>query len=70
MVSLKLSQPGFDVILFIAQVISIYIVIASSIYNLTRGVENKELWVSLLSSSVGYLLPSPVISKHVPHTTE
>ena len=59
-----------ELILFTAQVLIVYVVVAVSLYNLTQGTENKELWISLLSSSVGYLLPSPIIQKHVPHTTQ
>ena len=57
----------FDIVLFSAQVLVIYIVVSMSLYNLTQSNDNKELWISLLSSSVGYLLPSPFLSKHVPH---
>ena len=64
------SQTTSDVILFATQVIAVYIIISISLYNLTQTTENKELWISLLSSSVGYLIPSPVISKHVSHPTE
>jgi len=49
-------------ILFFAQTILIYIVVSISLYNLTRTDVNKsdeKLWVALLSSSIGYLLPNP-----------
>ena len=57
----------FDIVLFGAQVLVIYIVVSISLYDLTQSNDNKELWISLLSSSVGYLLPSPILTKHVPH---
>ena len=57
----------FDIVLFSAQILVIYIVVSISLYNLTQSNDNKELWISLLSSSVGYLLPSPFLSKHVSH---
>ena len=45
-------------IVFFCQVIVIYTVVVTSIYNLTRGVgDNDKLWTALLSSSLGYLLP-------------
>ena len=53
----------FDIVLFSAQVLVIYIVVSISLYNLSQSNDNKELWISLLSSSVGYLLPSPFLSK-------
>ena len=57
----------FDIALFGAQVLVIYIVVSISLYNLSQSNDNKELWISLLSSSVGYLLPSPFLSKNAPH---
>ena len=59
-------------IVFFCQVIILYTVILTSIYNLTRGnSELSNLWTSLLSGSLGYLLPNPTIKKrHVlSHTT-
>ena len=70
MSDLKVSQTVFNITLLVAQVLVVYIVIAISLYNLTKGTENKELWISLLSSSVGYLLPSPIISKNVLDTSQ
>lgn len=46
---------------FYSQIVIIVIVIGFSLYNLTVNEEKKELWVSLLSSCVGYLLPNPKI---------
>ena len=62
----NLSSALSDLALFICQIAAVYIVIAFSLYNLTQGVENKELWVILLSSSARYLLSAPIlIKKHV-----
>ena len=69
MFNIKPLQTTSDIILFAAQVIAVYIVISISLYNLTQTTENNELWISLLSSGVGYLFPSPVISKHISHPT-
>ena len=60
---LNLLASATDVIAFLSQVVAVYIVIIISLLNLTRGADNKELWVSLLSSSVGYLLPAPILTK-------
>ena len=60
---LNLSSNTADIIAFLFQVVAVYIVIVISLLNLTRGSDNKELWVSLLSSSVGYLLPTPILTK-------
>lgn len=48
-------------IVFLSQVVIIYVVIISSIVNLSVQAERPELWSSLLSGSLGYLLPSPTI---------
>ena len=48
-------------IVFFTQVIIIYTVIVTSIYNLTTGHKDGHLWTALLSSSLGYLLPNPKI---------
>ena len=53
-------------IVFLCQVIILYTVIVVSIYNLTVGSNNSNLWTALLSSCLGYLLPNPTIKhKHV-----
>ena len=50
-------------IVFICQVIAIYAIISASIYNLSVDSDQSSLWVSLLSSCLGYLLPNPTINK-------
>ena len=50
-------------VIFFAQVIILYILICVSLANLTLNIGNQTLWSSLLSASLGYLLPSPSIGK-------
>jgi hypothetical protein len=50
-------------IVFFAQVIVLYIVIITSIVNLTLANGVSTLWTALLSSSLGYLLPNPTLEK-------
>ena len=50
-------------VVFICQVIILYIVIITCIINLSLKNGTSELWVSLLSYSLGCLLPSPKIKK-------
>ena len=57
--------PGQEVI-FLSQVVLIYIVVCVSLANLTLDVGDKALWSSLLSGCLGYLLPSPRIRKNEP----
>ena len=46
-------------IIFFSQVVLIYIVVIACVINLSFTDNNVCLWSSLLSGSVGYLLPSP-----------
>ena len=49
---------------YFAQVFIIYIVIITCLVNLSLGTSDlNNLWVSLLSSCIGYMLPSPHIRK-------
>ena len=63
-------------IVFISQVVLIYIVCITCIVNLSLGIENKSLWASLLSGGLGYILPSPTLKKNshngsfLPNTAE
>lgn len=48
-------------IVFFCQIIIIYTVVVTSIYNLTQGHKDGHLWTALLASSLGYILPNPKI---------
>ena len=50
-------------IVFLCQVVVLYTIIAVSIYNLTTGHTDSNLWTALLSSSLGYLLPNPSVKR-------
>ena len=51
-------------IAFLCQVVILYTVIVISIYNLTVGLGDSNLWTALLSSSLGYLLPNPTLRRN------
>ena len=52
---------------FFVQVFILYVVIITCLVNLSLGKnEHSGLWISLLSSSIGYLLPSPHIQRKNP----
>ncbi len=51
-------------ITFFAQVIIVYIVIITCIVNLSLGNGDINLWTALLSSCLGYLLPSPKLKSY------
>lgn len=48
-------------IVFFCQVVLIYIVIVTCIINLSLQNEPHDLWLSLLSSTIGLVLPNPSI---------
>ena len=57
----KKDIPSTQVVFFI-QVTLVYIVAITCIVNLALGNEPKDLWISLLASSIGYVLPSPSLT--------
>lgn len=50
-------------LIYFFQIIAIYIIIIACIVNLSVGTDKDSLWASLLSGSLGYLLPNPKIQK-------
>jgi hypothetical protein len=50
-----------DLILFSVQVALIFIVVCTSLINLTLGYGNQNLWTVVLTSSLGYVMPNPKI---------
>jgi hypothetical protein len=56
------SQLPRPELVFICQMVIIYVVIGVSLFNLTSGsrdTQDGKLWIALLSSCLGYLLPNP-----------
>ena len=51
---------------FFSQVILIYTVVITCILNLSLTKDNSNLWTALLSSCLGYILPSPTIKSTAP----
>lgn len=58
-------MPRAEIVFFV-QVILVYIVVIVSIANLTIGSADDKLWIALLSSSLGYILPSPSLKLNKP----
>lgn len=50
-------------VIFICQVVILYIVIITCIINLSLRNGDSNLWTALLSSSMGIMLPAPTLSK-------
>ena len=53
----SLSQP--HTVLFIVQVALIFIVVCSSLINLTFEIGNQNLWTVILTSCLGIIMPNP-----------
>ena len=53
-----------DQVVFLCQVVIAYVVILTSLINITISSENTCLWATLASGTIGigYLLPSPTFS--------
>jgi hypothetical protein len=50
-----------DLILFTVQIAIIFIVVCTSLINLSLGYGNQNLWTCVLTSSLGYVMPNPKI---------
>jgi len=48
-------------IVYFCQMIVVYVIIITSIVNLSLQNGENELWITLLSSAIGYALPSPTL---------
>jgi len=49
-------------ITYFSQIILIFIIVVTSIVNISLQSPHHDLWVALLASSIGVLLPPPVLS--------
>jgi hypothetical protein len=56
-------------ITFFSQIIVIYAIIGVAIFHLSFQSPDKELWLVLLSSSLGYILPTPCLKYVKPPKT-
>jgi hypothetical protein len=52
--------PKLEIVYF-CQMIVVYVIIVTSIVNLSLQNGKNELWITLLSSAIGYALPSPTL---------
>ncbi len=50
-------------VIYFCQILILYTVIIVCLVNLSLGVQQHSLWASILSGSVGYILPAPKIRK-------
>jgi len=54
-------------VIFICQVVILYVIILTCIINLSLGNGDSNLWTALLSSSLGIMLPAPSLSTRRRH---
>ena len=55
------SRAPRSEIVFVCQITLVFCVVVASIYNLTTERGDRDLWVALLSSCIGYVIPNPKI---------
>lgn len=58
------SKVSRSALVFLSQVIILYISIITCFVNLTVRNGPNELWITVLSLSLGTILPSPKVRKH------
>ena len=52
-----------SLVVFIVQAVFCFSLMIAAVYNLTSDSNNKPLWSSLLSGSLGYMLPAPRVKR-------
>ena len=59
----KFTNKNF--VVYLVQLVVLTIVIGVALLNLSLGwhKENKDMWVAMLSSCIGYMLPSPTYKR-------
>lgn len=55
----KINLISPDFLIFTSQVILIFIVVITSLINLTFQWGNLNLWTVILTGSLGYIMPNP-----------
>ena len=58
------SRPSQKQVIYYCQVIAIYIIAIACLVNLSVGSDKDAVWASMLSASIGYLLPSPKLKQN------
>jgi len=56
-------------IVYFCQMTVVFVIILTSIANLSLQNDKSELWIALLSSAIGYALPSPSLKTPVVRTS-
>ncbi len=55
------SRKRFPITVYLCQIVLIYVVVITSLANLSFEHGDIKLWITLLCSSLGYLLPNPKV---------
>ena len=53
------STPTANELIYFTQILVIFIVVITSLYNLCVQSGDDSLWTALLTSCIGYILPNP-----------
>ena len=60
------NKFGFNLV-YVLQVVIVLLVVCAAIYNLSRrdakDLGTKDMWLTLLSSCIAYMLPNPKLKK-------
>lgn len=48
-----------DIVMFITQTVFLFVVVVTSLVNLTINNGNTNLWTMVLTSCLGYMMPNP-----------
>jgi hypothetical protein len=56
------NMPRSEIVFF-SQIIIIFIVVVASVINLSLGNQSTEMWLIMLSTSVGAILPNPSMKR-------
>ena len=57
------NEVSKSLVVFVVEVVLVYIVVLTSIVNLSLSHDDSKLWTALLSANIGYRLPSPSLKE-------
>ena len=61
----SLGLERYDLIQIIIKVLLIFIIVCVSLLNLTLQWGNQNLWIGILSGTVGYIIPNPKLKNGI-----
>lgn len=55
-----------SVVVFMIQAVTVLVVVVGAVINLSVNNADRELWLVLLSTALGYIMPAPGLRKKTP----